>query len=105
MPELSTNSPYLIPGGLGASDAVMERIPQQILGLLRGGEQPRFVVYCYAQSLKPANNSKVTGGPYFNLCTNYQITAESAIRAVVRIDGAPGNPRATVESYDVLPPD
>jgi hypothetical protein len=84
---------------------VYERLPQQVLGLLKGGEQPRFVIYAYGQALKPANNSIVTGGPYLGLCTNYQITAEVAIRAVVRIEGATNNPRAVTESFDVLPPD
>jgi len=108
---LTTNSPSLNPvyNGLATKpnlpDSVIERIPQQILGLLKGGEQPRFVVYCYGQALKPADRSRVTSGPYLNLCTNYQITAETTTRAVVRIEGAPGNPRAVVESYNVLPPD
>ena len=111
VPELSTNSPFLNPyvnkqaGKPLLTDAVIERIPQQILGLLKGGEQPRFVVYCYGQALKPADHSRVTAGPYLNLCTNYQITAEVTTRAVVRIEGAPGNPRAVLESYSVLPPD
>ena len=32
------------------------------------------------------------------------ITAETAIRAVVRVEGAPNQPRLVVESYNVLPP-
>jgi hypothetical protein len=111
VPELTLNSPFIArsTGGIvltnQLNDAAFERIPQQILGLLKGGEQPRFVIYAYGQALKPANNSFVVGGSYSGLCTNYQITAEAATRTVVRIDGAPANPRAVVESFNVLPPD
>ena len=112
VPELTVNSPFIARGAGGIvltnqlDDAAFERIPQQVLGLLKGGEQPRFVIYSYGQTLKPANNSTATSsGLYSGLCTNYQITAEAATRTVVRIDGAPSNPRAVVESFSVLPPD
>jgi hypothetical protein len=75
------------------------------MGLLRGGEQPRFLIYSYGQALKPAPHSIVTSGNFFGLCTNYQITAEVATRAVVRIEGAPTNTHAVVESFNVLPPE
>ena len=111
-PELTMASPYLNPPSAKTpiNDAVVERIPQQILGLLHGGEQPpRFVIYSYGQALKPAVHSlyqgAVGGGAYFGLCTNYQITAEVATRAVVRIEGAPGKPRTVIENFTVLPPD
>jgi len=91
---------------------VIERIPQQIMGLLRGGDEPpRFVIYAFGQALKPAEHSLVTvSGPFFGLCTNYQVTAESVIRAVVRVDNAPtprapnNVPRVYVESFNVLAP-
>ncbi len=111
VPELTVNSPFIARGAGGIvltnqlNDEAFERIPQQILGLLKGGEQPRFVIYAYGQSLKPANNSTVMGGAYSGMCTNYQITAETATRTVVRIDGAPSNPRAVIESFSVLPPE
>jgi hypothetical protein len=124
VPELTVRSPFLNPGAktdgnttgsvkggytyqytMGLSDEAYERIPQQILGLLRTDATPRFVIYAYGQSLKPAERSVITGGPYFQLCTNYQITAEVATRAVVRIDGAPTHPHAVIESFNVLPPD
>jgi hypothetical protein len=110
-PELTVNSPFL--GGTNAmnaiidptnstmNDEVVERIPQQIMSLLRGGEQPRFVIYAYGQSLKPADHSIISSG----LCTNYQITAETAIRAVVTVTNESGNFRTIVESYNPLPPD
>jgi hypothetical protein len=44
-------------------------------------------------------------GPLFGLCPNYQITAEVATRTVLRLDGAPNNPRPVVESFNALPPD
>ena len=73
------------------------------------------MIYCYGQTLRPAPNSVVTtGGANFGLVTNYQITAESAARAVVRVNqnvitnaagAATGTNYSTViESYTVLPP-
>jgi hypothetical protein len=106
-PELTIASPYLSTNvNATLSDEVIERIPQQILGLLQGPQKPRFLIYSYGQALKPAPRSIITtSGNYFGLCTNYQITAEVATRAVVRIDGAPTNTHAVVESCNVLPPD
>jgi arginine/lysine/ornithine decarboxylase len=75
------------------------------MSLLREGS-PRYVIYCYGQALKPAPNSLVTGGTYFGMCTNYQVVAESAARAVVRVDGAgTPTPHVVVESFNPLPPD
>jgi len=111
-PELTVNSPYINTNSPQfLSDDVYERIPQQVLGLLRGGEQPRFVIYAYGQALKPAVHSIVTGGAYLGLCTNYQITAEVATRSVIRVDGAqpvagqPYHPHVVIENFNVLPPD
>jgi len=57
--------------------------------------------------LKPAPNSLVTSGAnVFGMCTNYQVVAESAARAVVRVDGAgTPTPHVVVESFNPLPPD
>ncbi len=90
---------------MALNDAVYERIPQQILGLLKCDNTPRFVVYSFGQTLKPAEASIVSSSQFFGLCTNYQIVAEAATRTVVRVDGAPDNPRAVVESFNLLPPD
>jgi len=120
VPELTINSPFLNQGTMTdrmrnnrrtyeqnyvLTDAAYERIPQQILGLLNCDHTPRFVIYCWGQALRPADRSVLSSGPFMNLCTNYQVTAEAATRAVVRIDGAPNNPHAVVESFNVLPPD
>lgn len=110
VPELTEASPFLNTASArqreeGLTDAAYERLPQQVLSLLKGGEQPRFVVYGFGQTLRPADRSVISGGPFVGLCTNYQITAESAIRAVVRVEGAPEQPRLVVEDYNLLPPD
>lgn len=105
VPELTVKSPYLSGNTNYMSDEVYERIPQQVLGLLQCENAPRFVIYSYGQALKPANRSVMQGGNYAGLCTNYQVTAEVATRAVVRIEGAPKNPRVVVENFNVLPPD
>lgn len=124
VPELTDASPYLslatnsLSFQRGVNDVAYEWLPQQILSLLRSGE-PRFVIYAYGQALRPAENSIITtGGQFFGLCTNYQITAEVAARAVVRVEGSPNPadannpnpkrhypPRLIVESYNYLPPE
>ena len=115
VPELTQRSPFLHwhDGGAlnsvqqqkGISDAMYEWLPQQVMSLLRDSS-PRYVVYCYGQALKPAPNSLVTSGTYFGMCTNYQVVAESAARAVVRVDGiGTPSPHVVVESYNPLPPD
>jgi hypothetical protein len=113
VPEFTDKSPYLSNAGLPPdhpnyplNDAVIERIPQQVLGLLRCETVPRFVVYSYGQSLKPANASALSTSDGFNgMCTNYQVTAEVATRAVIRVENAPENPKIVVESFNVLPPE
>ncbi|MFN0068216.1 MAG: hypothetical protein ACKVYV_11325 [Limisphaerales bacterium] len=106
-PELSDDSPYLrLTSGVRGSppDAAVERIPQQILGLLNR-DDPRVVIYGFGQSLKPAPDSAVVEpGRYFLMSTNYQITGEYATRAVVRFEGDPRAPRAVVENFQVMPP-
>jgi hypothetical protein len=110
-PQLTEQSPFLNINNLqtlqagGVSDEAMERIPQQILGLLNLSHTPRFVIYSYGQTLHPADHSIITYGTYFGLCTNYQVTAESATRTVVRVEGAPANPHVVVEQFNILPPD
>ena len=114
VPTLSQNSPFL--KGLnitnGIPDALMEWLPQQTLPLLRLSSQPRFVIYSYGQTLTPAPNGVVTSGPNLangtspaGMITNYQVTAETVTRSVVRIEGAPTNAHAVVESYNILPAD
>jgi hypothetical protein len=123
VPELTTNSPFLNLASAtqlqrGINDAVYEWLPQQVMGLLRVGE-PRFVVYSYGQTLRPARNSRYLGVGAFNgMVTNYQVTAEVATRTVLRVEGSPDPaqanhpdpdrrypPRIVVESFNLLPPD
>jgi hypothetical protein len=133
-PELTDASPFLNvdpnrfdaykPNGAALiTDVDYERIPQQILSLVKLGE-PRFVVYAWGQSLKPARRnpedtgpSIVTTGADRGLCRNYQITGEVATRAVIRVEfdritdpfhpqfNQPdySRPRAVVESFNILP--
>ena len=101
------------------SDEVYERIPQQVLGLLRVGA-PRYVVYCYGQALRPASGGTVfsssllpSGFNPFGMVTNYQVAAESAARAVVSVQpkvvftatGPVTNYTMKVESFNVLGPE
>jgi hypothetical protein len=114
---LTEQSPFLagLSAASGVNDELYEWLPQQTLGLLHADTAPRYVVYCYGQTLKPAPNSLVTAaGQFFGLCTNYQITAENAARAVIRVDrhisvnnaGVPigTNYTTVLESFNPLPP-
>ncbi len=128
VPELTYKSPFLYnaafdpaaPTGLEQIlDSDYERIPQQILSLLQLGE-PRFVVYAWGQSLKPARRNPdgsgpsivTAAGPDKGLCLNYQITGEMATRSVVRVEFERDpvtkeidyrKPHAVVESFNILP--
>ena len=121
VPQLSVASPYLSYDSLGnqvkhgISDEMYEWLPQQMMGLMTvsGTPQnpPRYVVYCYGQTLKPAPNGYVASpGQFFGLNTNYQVVAESAARVVLRVVNAPtpanptGAPHVVVEQYNPLPP-
>jgi hypothetical protein len=115
-PALTVASPFLNTADAsqaqsGISDAAYERIPQQILSLLKEDEA-YVVIYAFGQSLKPAADSIVTApGVYRGLCTNYQITGEVATKTAIRFveirdqQGRLINYNAIVESYDVLPTD
>jgi hypothetical protein len=123
VPEFTVSSPFLNTNGTatplingGLNDAAYERLPQQILGLLKCDHTPRFVIYAFGQTLKPAPHAIVQSGPFSGLCTNYQIVAEAATRTVVRFEGVqrslPGilpPPITTLhpvfESSNPLPPD
>jgi hypothetical protein len=118
VPALTEKSPFLVGQNFtnGVSDALMEWLPQQAMSLLRTGNEdggPRYVIYCYGQTLKPAPNGIVTGSTQFGMVTNYQVVAETATRAVVQFrpsvttdaSGTHTNYNATVEQFNPLPPD
>jgi len=115
----------------GINDEMYEWLPQQTMSLLRAADSPRYVIYCYGQTLKPAQNSILTSGGsgVFGMSTNYQVVSETATRAIVRFDSArisniyPPNDNnapiftniwinvpsvtsnnAVIESFNVLPP-
>jgi len=122
VPEFSVSSPFLNTNGTATlvnsalNDAAYERLPQQLLGLLKCDHTPRFVIYAFGQTLKPAPHAIVQNGALAGLCTNYQVMAEAATRTVIRFEGVqrslPGilPPAITtlhpvIESFNVLPPD
>ena len=111
-PALSVQSPFLawtnatvVQGGL--DDFAIERIPQQIMSLLKADE-PRVAIYAYGQALRPADQSlrtEPTPPRLFNICTNYQITGEFVSKRIVRFDGSVTNLSAVVENEIVIPSD
>ncbi len=117
-PALTTRSPFLNISNVnqvnfGISDAAYEWLPQQMMGLVREPSDPRYVIYCYGQALRPAPNGLVTSASNFGLVTNYQVVAESVVRAVVSVHAQVNmsgsypvtNYTTRVESYNVLPPE
>ena len=103
--NLTVTSPYLnanAPNDTNVTDAVYERIPQQILSLLRVGT-PRYAIFAYGQALKPADHSIVQSGQFFGMPTNYQITGEVMTRTIVRFDNmpVPGVLPGTGYTYDL----
>jgi hypothetical protein len=92
VPQLTEQSPFLnwndtVQQQNGISDEMYEWLPQQTMSLLRCSGSPRYVIYCYGQTLKPAPNGIYTGsGQFFGMVTNYQVVSEIATRAVVRFD-------------------
>jgi len=122
VPSLAEQSPFLntnisgtyIPMNTGISDDMYESLPQQMMSLLRVSDTPRYVIYGYGQALRPAANGTYNAGagPLFNLVTNYQVVAETGVRAVVQVHpqvtatatGFVTNYTTTVESFNLLPP-
>jgi hypothetical protein len=119
IPALTEHSPFLNWNNntnqplYGISDAAYEWLPQQMMSLVRESSTPRYVIYCYGQTLRPAPGGLVTSGSNFGLVTNYQVVAESSVRAVITVQKQVNmsgswpvtNYTAKVESYSVLPPD
>ncbi|HTB85819.1 MAG TPA: hypothetical protein VK742_19400 [Candidatus Sulfotelmatobacter sp.] len=117
-PALAQFSPFLsnLNGGTQVSDELSEWLPQQMMGLVRLDSQPRYVIYSFGQTLKPAPAGTVLSSQFYGLVTNYQVAAESATRAVVTVQPSVTyqvingvtvpvtNYTTKVESFSVLPP-
>jgi hypothetical protein len=105
-PALTDGSPFLQGlNGVGVNDEMYEWLPQHVLSQLTLGT-PRYVIYCYGQALKPAPNGIMAGGTYPLMCTNYQIVAETATRAVVQVENAnTTSPKLVLKNLNPLPPD
>jgi hypothetical protein len=86
------------------NDEMVERIPQQTLGLLKLG-LPQFVIYSWGQSLKPKNLYSTGSGNLQNICTNYEITGEYLTRTVCHIvsDPAAASPRIVIDNFNIEP--
>jgi hypothetical protein len=134
-PQFTERSPFLhwndaVQQQNGISDEMYEWLPQQTMSLLRCASSPRYVIYCYGQTLKPVLNASYMGsGPFFGMITNYQVVSEIATRAVVRFNSAltniittntlivstnglnwfsvpvVTNNNAVIENFNILPPD
>lgn len=100
--QVSTNGPLPRALAYWPRDEVLERIPQQILSLLKSDE-PRFVIYAFGQTLKEAPRSLLLEtGPLNRLCTNYQVKGEFVTKSVIHFEDLLTRPRAVVDSYNEL---
>ena len=97
--QLTDQSPYLpSPGGVvnpGQVDELdIERIPMQILSLLKAGGPKRYQMYIFTQQLKPARRYQLPGkkgGPGFDddgNVFNYEVVSQTAQRVLVELIGA-----------------
>jgi hypothetical protein len=81
-------------------DEIVERIPQQILSLLKVGE-PQFVIFAWGQSLKPKGPPYLNAGALNNnIYTNYEITGEVLTRTVCHLVHTNGA-KMVVDSFNV----
>jgi hypothetical protein len=104
-PFLNWSAAQSDPNGGNINDEMYEWLPQQMMSLLRISTVPRYVIYSHGQTLAPAGaNAVITGGSFSGMVTNYQVVAETVMRTVVRIEGAPTNTHAVVESFNIMPP-
>ena len=106
-PELTLASPQWVASVQNGSgntipDSGYEELPIYFLSLLKADE-PRVAIYAFGQSLKAAESSIVkTPGPFFQICTNYQVTGEVVTKTLIRFDGPVENLRSVVESFNIL---
>jgi len=108
--QLSDRSPFLYTNSYvhltNAPEEVVEWLPQQIMSLVGLNNSPRYVIYSWGQTLKPVSGATYNqAGNLYGMYTNYQVVSETATRSVVRIDDAPTNSHAVIESFTVLPPE
>jgi len=133
--QLTDQSPFLNWNNVaqqqsGISEEMYEWLPQQAMSLLRCSSSPRYVIYCYGQTLKPAPNGVYNGlgnRAYAGMVTNYQVVSEIATRVVVRFGSmvtnvvvgtnnlvvgtnwftvpVVTNNNAVIENFNPLPPD
>lgn len=107
VPTLSDRAPFLSQNigwtnAVRVGDEVLERLPQQVLSLLRADE-PRFVVYSFGQTLKPAQGAvNLRPGPLYGIVTNYVITGEYVTKTVLRLDGDPRRLQPIIEDQRVI---
>jgi hypothetical protein len=82
-------------------DEAYERIPQQVLSLLKVGE-PQFAIFAWGQSLRPKGPPYLVSGPNMGIYTNYQITGEYLSRTVCHLVHTNGL-KMVIDSYNVEP--
>ena len=90
---------FLGPNAANYSDDIVERIPQQTLGLLKVGE-PQFVIFAWGQALKPKGAPYLATGLNYGMYTNYEITGEYLTRTVCHLVHTNGL-KMVIDSYNV----
>ena len=98
-PQLTDRSPYLqvawqnvtVSGFQDELD--LERIPMQLLSLLRVDDQPIYETYIFTEKLRPALRLKLSKytGPAISLdgtILNYEVAGQAVRRVVYKLSGA-----------------
>jgi hypothetical protein len=98
VPELSDNSPYLeyvwnlTPTGF-KDELDLERIPMQLMSLLRVDEQPVYVTYIFTEKLRPAFQVNIQGESLpakgeNGTILNYEVAGQAARRVIYKLSNA-----------------
>lgn len=100
-PKLTLESPYIDKDSDYLTDEVVEKLPRQIMSLVKQDE-PRLVVYAFGQALEPAPNSIYQGlDDYNGMVTNYQVSASFVTKTLLEFSGDPENPEEGVRLHTV----
>jgi len=108
-PELTDGSPYLpyvwmntAPGFKDELD--LERIPMQLMSLLRVDEQPVYVTYIFTEKLRPAFQVNIQGKSFpakgqNGTILNYEVAGQTARRVLYKLSNAKAWHRAVKNNH------
>ena len=90
VPELSDKSPYSVQGLTGVDELDLERLPHQMLSMLKTGGPTYYQLYVFVENIKPsrtlklAEDNETSGIDAQGNVLNYETTKQMATRQLVR---------------------